>query len=145
MNDHPIQGLMGTVMQSIKDMVDVDTVIGDPIFTSNNVTIIPVSKVNFGFASGGSDIPQKTPATPAPFGGGSGAGVSITPIAFLVVTGTDVRLLQISSGDITTIDRLVDMIPSVVDKVSAAANDLKKDKAPQPPAEDQITEPAAGI
>ena len=144
---HPLTDLMGTAMGKIRTMVDANTIIGTPIQTGD-VTLIPVSRLSFGIASGGSDFTTKNqkPEADNSFGGGSGAGVSITPIAFLVVTGTDVRLLQISSGDMTTIDRLVDMIPSVMDKVSAAANDMKKDKPAQPaPAADQITDPTAGI
>jgi len=96
MSEYPIEGLMNTAMNSIKEMIDVNTIIGDPIETSNNIVVIPVSKVNFGFAAGGSEFKGKTikqntlkqekeekqerPGLRMPFGGGSGAGVSINPL-----------------------------------------------------------------
>lgn len=124
MSEHPIQGLMGTAMQSIKEMVDVNTIIGDPITTPDGTTIIPISKVSFGFASGGSDFAPKGNSNSNTnessgnnlFGGGSGAGISITPVAFLVVNGADVRLLHVS-GNATTADRVVSMLPDVIDKI----------------------------
>ena len=82
MSEHPIQGLMSTTMQKIREMVDVNTIIGEPILSPDGTVIIPVSKVSFGFASGGSDIPSKQPKDI--FGGASGAGVSIQPLYFLV-------------------------------------------------------------
>lgn len=118
MNDHPIQGLMTTVMQSIKEMVDVNTIIGDPITTLDGVTIIPVSKVGFGFTSGGSDFSTRSSQGQKLFGGGGGAGISIHPIAFLVVTDGEVKLLQISENA-GTVDRIVTLVPELIDKVRA--------------------------
>lgn len=129
MNEHPIQGLMGTTMEKIRDMVDVNTIIGDPIVTPDGTTIIPVSKVSFGFASGGSDIPAKVPKEV--FGGGSGAGVSIQPLGFLVVHQGDVRLLEMNGpGD--SMGKALGLVPDVISKI----NDLfKKDKEDQKPNE----------
>lgn len=122
MGEHPINNLMGTVMENIKGMVDVNTIIGDPVETSSGTIIIPVSKVGFGFAAGGSDFSPRPDQTA--FGGGSGAGVSISPIGFLVVTADQIKLIPISSTN-TPIDKLIDYIPEVFDKV----NDLiKKNK-----------------
>lgn len=129
MSEHPIQGLMGTTMEKIRDMVDVNTIIGDPIVTPDGTTIIPVSKVSFGFASGGSDIPAKVPKEV--FGGGSGAGVSIQPLGFLVVHQGDVRLLEMNGpGD--SMGKALGLVPDVISKISDL---FKKDKEDQKPDE----------
>lgn len=114
MEEHPIQGLMKTAMESIKEMVDVNTVIGDAVEAPDGSVIIPVSRVGLGFAAGGSEfgVPKETEL---PFGGGSGAGVSVQPVGFLVVGQETVRLLPVSQGAI--LDRLVDLVPEVMDKV----------------------------
>lgn len=122
MSEHPIQGLMSTTMQKIREMVDVNTIIGEPILSPDGTVIIPVSKVSFGFASGGSDIPSKQPKDI--FGGASGAGVSIQPLAFLVVYQGNVKLLQMTSSD-NTANNVVNMVPEVLDKISEL---FKKDK-----------------
>ncbi len=123
MSEHPINNLMSTVMENIKGMIDVNTIIGDPVETSNGTMIIPISKVGFGFAAGGSDIPTKNPGD-KPFGGGSGAGVSISPIGFLVVTADQIKMVPVSSGN-TPIDKLVDYIPVAIEKVNGM---IKKNK-----------------
>lgn len=130
MNDHPIQGLMETTMQKIKEMIDVNTVVGDPIETGTGVVIIPVSKVSFGFASGGSDFPSKKTEMEL-FGGGSGAGITIYPTAFLVVNGTDVKLLQLYTSA-STADRLVNSAPELIDKVSGLFSKKKKNQESEP-------------
>ena len=115
---HPIGDLMDTTMAKIREMVDVNTIIGQPIQTEG-MTLIPVSKLSFGFASGGSDFTgkhQKPDASNA-FGGGSGAGVKISPVAFLIVKGDSVKLLPVEPPH-NTVDRVVDMVPEVVDKVT---------------------------
>ncbi len=114
MSEHPIQGLMGTTMEKIREMVDVNTVIGDPITTPDGIVIIPVSKVGFGFAAGGSDFPSKQPKDL--FGGGSGAGISIQPLAFLVVSNGDVKILQMDNSK-NTGDKVVSMVPEVIQKI----------------------------
>ena len=126
---HPIEGLMNTAMQKIKEMVDVNTIIGDPIHVSDTITIIPVSKVSFGFASGGSDLPSKQPKEL--FGGGSGAGVSIDPLAFLVINGDQVQLLQYSAPS-GSADRAVSLVPDLIDKVSSLFSKGKKGEPTQP-------------
>ena len=128
---------MSTAMQKIREMIDVNTIIGDPITTPDGTTIIPVSKVSFGFASGGSDLPAKVQKDL--FGGGRGAGITINPLAFLVVGGGDVKLLQLSDGDTGAAGKAVEMIPGVIDKLtevfSKKDKEPKKGKAPQPAAE----------
>ncbi len=123
--DNKLQNLLGISMEKIKEMVDVNTVVGSPIVLPEGITLIPVSKVSCGFAGGGSDLPTKTPSKEL-FGGGSGVGMNITPIAFIVVNKGDVRLMQLVAKPDSN-DRLVNMIPDVVDKVSDMFKKDKKD------------------
>ena len=127
---HPIGDLMSTTMQKIREMVDVNTIVGKPI-EAGDVTIIPVSKVSFGFASGGSDFTTKNqkPEADNSFGGGSGAGVNIMPIAFLIVKGDTVRMLPIAPPPGTTVDRVVEMVPEVIDKVTGFIEKQQDKKA----------------
>ena len=142
MAQHPIENLLGTSMQKIHEMVDVNTIIGEPIKVGENVTIIPVSKVSYGFASGGSDLPSKQER--ALFGGGAGAGISIDPIAFIVITGDDVKVLPYAAPPAGTSDRAVSIIPEMFDKVVALFK--KKDKAEEAPATEEIdAETAAAL
>ncbi len=113
--DNNVQSLMGVSIEKIKEMVDVNTVIGNPITTPDGTTLIPISRISIGFVSGGSDLPSKT--TSDLFGGGSGAGINITPIAFLVVSAGDVRILHMASHP-DTYDRLIDMIPAAADSIT---------------------------
>ena len=125
---HPIQGLMESSMKSIKEMIDVNTIIGDPVQTPDGTTIIPVSKVTFGFGAGGSNIPVKGiagTAEDAPFGGGAGAGVSIKPVGFLVVGNDQIKMLPVDSNSISTVDKLLDFIPQMVDKVNTLVKESK--------------------
>ena len=124
MSEHPIQGMMDTTMEKIRKMVDVNTIIGDPITCPDGTVIIPVSKVGFGFAAGGSDWPSKQPKEL--FGGGSGAGISIQPIAFLVIANGEVRLLKMDA-DASTADRIVEAVPGVINTLSDMFG-KKKDK-----------------
>ncbi|MEG2842184.1 MAG: GerW family sporulation protein, partial [Ruthenibacterium sp.] len=94
MNEHPIQGLMDVTLEKIKSMVDANTIIGDPINTDDGTLILPISRISYGFASGGSDFPSKT--TKDLFGGGGGAGVSVSPVAFLIVKDGNVRMIQLA-------------------------------------------------
>ncbi len=138
MSEHPIEGLMITAMNSIKDMIDVNTIIGEPIETSNNVVIIPISKVSFGFAAGGSEFKGETINEYSkkeeeeqvqyrlPFGGGSGAGVNINPIAFLVVQANNVKLLPVCHS--SAVDKLLDYMPDAIDKVNNLLNKQMQNK-----------------
>ncbi len=144
MSEHPIEGLMTTAMNSIQDMIDVNTIIGEPIETSNNIVIIPISKVSFGFAAGGSEFKGETideyrkrekeeeVQYRLPFGGGSGAGVTINPIAFLVIQEENVKLMPVSY--ISSIDKLLDYIPDVLDKTNHMINKcMQKSKGKKEP------------
>lgn len=133
--NHPIEGLMNTAMSSIKDMIDVDTIIGEPITTGIDTTIIPISKVSFGFAAGGSEFTNGTineyskkdkeeqVQYSLPFGGGSGAGVNIEPIAFLVVSNDMIKLLPVDHD--SYIDKLIDYVPDLIEKSSDLLKNIK--------------------
>lgn len=138
MSEHPIEGLMTTAMSSIQDMVDVNTIIGEPIETSNNIVIIPISKVSFGFAAGGSEFKGETIDEykkvekeeqiqyRLPFGGGSGAGVTINPVAFLVIQSNNVKLIPVSHS--SSIDKLLDYVPDLIDKTNCMMNKMVNNK-----------------
>jgi sporulation protein YtfJ len=128
--NHPISDLMSTTLQKIKEMVDVNTIVGQPIQTAEGITLIPISKLSFGFASGGSDFTGKhqKPDSENAFGGGGGAGVNISPVGFLVVKGDSVKMLPIAPPPSTTVDRVVEMVPNIIDKVTEFIEQNKKDK-----------------
>lgn len=128
MSEHPIQSLMDTTLQKIREMADVNTIIGEQIVSADGTVIIPVSKVSMGFASGGSDVGAKTAKTM--FGGGGGAGVTINPVAFIVISKGNVKLLQIENST-TASGKAVSLVPELFDKVTALFNKDKKDKQPQ--------------
>lgn len=132
--EHPIGNLMNTTMDKIKEMVDVNTIVGEPITSPDGTLIIPVSKVSYGFAAGGSDLPTKKENKDC-FGGGSGAGITIQPVAFLTVYKGEVKMLPIEKYDGAT-DRVVGMIPDVIDKVKDM---FKKDKKQVPDDFSEIT------
>ena len=122
--------MLESAIAKVREMVDVNSVIGTPITTPDGVTIIPVSKVSVGFGGGGSDYVSKNTnkLDNHPFGGGAGGGVSVTPIAFLIVKDGNVRMLPVATPANTTADRLVEMIPDTLDKISAFVDSrIKKD------------------
>lgn len=132
MEQHPIQNLMGTSMESIREMVDVNTVIGDPVKTQDGSTIIPVSKVSFGFVAGGGEYAGglSQPISDLPFAGGAGAGVTVQPMGFLVCTANGVRML--SAGCATPFDKLMEMIPQAVDAIAQMGReDESREHAPR--------------
>ena len=116
---HPLTDLMGTAMEKIRTMVDANTIIGTPIQTGD-VTLIPVSRLSFGIASGGSDFTTKNqkPEADTSFGGGSGASAKLEPVAFLIIRGESVKLLPVAPPPATTVDRVIEAVPEVVDKVT---------------------------
>ena len=124
MSEHPINSLMDTSIRKIKELVNANTIIGDPITTPDGTTIIPVSKVTYGFASGGSDLPTKKDNREC-FGGGSGAGVTIQPIGFLTISKGNIKMVPINYYE-GAADRIVGMIPEAFEKVS---DFFKKDKS----------------
>ncbi len=129
MSESNVNNLMGNTMEKIKEIVNVDTVMGSPITTPDGTVIIPVSKVNYGFASGGSDIAAKSKPTSDLFAGGAGAGVTVTPIAFLVVSNGNVKVLQIEPFT-SSVDRVVQSVPDIVDKISSFFS-KKEDDQPE--------------
>ena len=127
---HPINGLMDVTLQRIHEMADGNSVIGDPIHAADGTIVLPVSKVSYGFATGGSDVGAK--AARDMFGGGSGAGVSVTPVAFLVIHPSgDVRLLQINSHA-NALDRALEMMPDALNRLSAMFTGAKKEEPAAP-------------
>jgi len=143
MSDHPIQGLMTTAMESLKEMIDVNTIIGDPVETPDGSVILTVSKVGFGFAAGGSEFVLESTkggsggsggsggqsgGSQHPFGGGSGGGVSITPIAFLIVSSHGVKMLHLDEST-HLYEKILDLAPQAVDKIQQMMS--KKDQNSQ--------------
>ena len=140
MSNHPIQGLMTTSMENLKQMIDVNTIIGDPVETPDGSVILTVSKVCFGFAAGGSEFmmdgkgsgasQQQAPSQPQagdhPFGGGSGGGVSITPIAFLIVNSSGVKLLHLDEST-HLYEKILDVAPQAFEKIHAMLKNNKND------------------
>nr|WP_253289255.1 GerW family sporulation protein [Lachnoclostridium sp. MSJ-17] len=124
--EHPIGSLMNITMEKIKEMIDVNTIVGTPITAADGTLIIPVSKVSYGFASGGSDLPTKKENKDC-FGGGSGAGVTIQPVAFLTVYQGNVRLIPVD-GNKSALDGVINAIPDVVSKVKEFVGERKKKK-----------------
>ena len=116
---NPLTDLMGTAMEKIRTMVDANTIIGTPIQTGE-VTLIPVSRLSFGIASGGSDFVTKNqkPEQDNSFGGGSGASARLDPVAFLIIRGDSVRLLPVMPSPGSTVDRMIEVVPEVVDRVT---------------------------
>lgn len=155
MSEHPVNGLLGTTIEKIRNMIDVNTIIGEPINTNEGTTIIPVSKMTIGFASGGSDIPSKQPKNF--FGGGAGAGVSVQPLAFICVNAEgEVKLLQMSvnaskeNAIITTIPDLIDKIADMVsgknkEKSSDSSKSKKSKKSDEKPFDKDVSDDIVDI
>ena len=122
-----LPNMLDNTIAKIREMVDVNSVIGEPIVTQDGVTIIPVSKVSVGFGGGGSDFSTKNGDNP--FGGGIGAGVKVTPIAFLIVKEGSVRMIPVATPANTTADRLVEMVPDTFDKIAAFIDSKMEKKA----------------
>lgn len=157
MNEHPIQGLMTTAMESIKDMVDVNTIVGDAVQAPDGTVIIPISRVAFGFAAGGGEYSpygvkeeNENNATETngdkggkfPFAGGSGAGVSINPVAFMVVGNGQIKLLPVSIN--SSVDKILDIMPELIEKINNAmgkkAQAKKDDKTGEKAAKPAVDE-----
>ena len=135
MADHPLQSLMGVTLDKVRELVDSNTIIGTPVKTDDGITILPVSKVTFGFASGGSDFGANS--TKDLFGGGSGAGVTIAPVAFLVIKDGTVRTIQLLEGNASSVERAISMVPDMVEKITALAKKDKPEAADAAPAAEQ--------
>ena len=124
--DSKVKGLMGDSFENLRTLIDVNTIIGDPITTPDGTTIIPVSKVTFGYGMGGSDLPTNKREA---FGGATAGGVTIQPIAFLIVKDGNVRMLNVMPPASNTFDRLIDMTPQVIDRIDQFIDQRKADKA----------------
>ena len=131
-NNHPINAVLQNTMSKIREMIDANTVVGQPIETRDGVTLIPVSHLSFGFATGGSDF-GKTPNVSKNFGGGAGAGVKVTPVAFLIIKDGSVRILPVAPPAKDSTSRAVEMIPEMFDKIT---DYIDKKSAEKNPAED---------
>ena len=120
MNNNNISEMLASTMEKIQKMVDVNTIVGAPVDVGGGVTIVPISKVHIGMGGGGTDVATKNAlaAKKDPFGGGLGAGVSIDPVAFLVIKGDSVRMLPVAEPASTTVDRIVEQAPDLLDKLN---------------------------
>lgn len=131
MDDHPIQELMATSMESLKEMIEINTIIGDPVESPDGTTIIPVSKVGFGYVAGGSEFGSTSEGDSnnekLPFGGGSGGGVSITPVAFLIIHKQGVKMIHLNENTHIT-EKLIDQAPIAIEKIQHMLQDLLKQK-----------------
>ena len=125
MKDQSAAGILSTTIEKVRQLVDVSTIVGEPIVLSDDITVIPVSKVTYGFASGGSDFPSKN--NTQLFGGGGGAGITINPVAFLVLKNGEVTLKHITAND-NAAERIINMVPDVIDKVTEVVGKVKPSK-----------------
>ncbi len=142
MSENKVNGLLGVSMDKIKEMVDVNTVVGDPITTPDGVTVIPISRVNYGFAAGGSDLPSKSQPAGGLFAGGSGAGVTVTPVAFLSINKENVRVIQIEPY-FSPVDRALEKIPDIADMLGGLFKKEKEEKREKSGETDRLAETAA--
>lgn len=126
--NHPISEMLSSSMEKLRGVADVNTIIGDPIQAAPGVTLLPVSKISYGYAGGGTDFVTKNSGKENPFGGGSGCSVKITPVAFLVIKGENVRLLPVSEAPSTTADRIVELIPDLVENLKQFFAEKKQEK-----------------
>lgn len=123
--DNPINSMMDASLESIRKTADANTVIGDPIVTADGTTVIPVSRIKIGFAGGGSEFSGKHAGESKPYGAGTGASISVTPVAFLIFREGNCRVLPIPEPASNSVDRLIEQIPDAVDKISAMWNERK--------------------
>ena len=125
-----LPNMLEATIAKMREMVDVNSVVGEPITTADGVTIIPISKVSIGLGGGGSDfVSRHVNHHENPFGGGVGAGIKVTPVAFLIIKEGNVRMLPVAAPANTTVDRLVEMVPDTVDKVAAFIDSRMENKA----------------
>jgi len=126
MSEHAVNGFLGVSVEKIRSMVDTDTMIGNPVSCGDGITIIPISKISVGFASGGSDLPTRT--NKEYFAGGAGAGMSIKPVGFLVISQGEVRMVQMSEKGGDSASAIMDKVPDLIDKISSMFSKDKKEK-----------------
>ena len=119
MDKNPIGELMQNTMESVKNMLQVDTMVGDPIVTPDGITLVPVSRISVGFGGGGVEFANKKIGDSRPYGGGNATGVKIDPIGFLVIKDGNIRMVNIMPPANTTVDRIIDLVPQVIDRVDS--------------------------
>ena len=117
MDNNPISELMQTTMENVKNVLKVDTVVGDPIITPDGITLVPISKISLGFGGGGVEFGAKKAGDDRPYGGGNATGVKIEPIGFLVIKEGTVRMINVTPPASNTVDRIIDKVPQVMDRV----------------------------
>ena len=127
--NNPISQLLDASLESIRKMVDANTVVGDPIVTPDGTTVLPISRIKVGYAGGGSEFISKNAPGSTPYGGGTGASVSVTPVAFLICKESGCRILPIPEPASNTVDRLIELIPDIADKVWQLIESKKAEKA----------------
>lgn len=129
---HKLPGMLESTIAKMREMVDVNSVIGEPITTVDGITIVPISKISVGFAGGGTDyVSKNVNKQDNPFGGGVGAGMNVTPIAFLIVKDGNVRMLPVAVPANTTTERIVEMVPDVLDKLTDFIDSRLDKKKPE--------------
>ena len=128
LTNNPISELMETTMENVKNILKVDTVVGDPIVTPDGITLVPISKVSVGFGGGGLEFgTKKREGDKQPYGGGNATGVKIEPFGFLVIKDGVVRMLNVTPPANNTVDRIIDLVPQVLDRVDAFISKQKED------------------
>ena len=128
MDHNPIGELMQSTMESVKNILKVDTVVGDPIYTPDGITLVPISKISVGFGGGGVEFNTKSPGDKKPYGGGNATGVKIDPIGFLVIKDGCVRMVNVTPPASNTVDRIIDLVPQVIDRVDSFIEKQKENK-----------------
>jgi len=126
MENNPISSLMQTTMENVKNMLKVDTVVGDPIVTPDGITLVPISRISVGFGGGGVEFGEKKTGGSRPYGGGNATGVKVEPIGFLVIKDGTVRMVDVLPPASNTVDRIIDLVPQVMDRVDAFIEKQKK-------------------
>ena len=126
-NINPIGELMQTTMDNVRNILKVDTVVGDPIYTPDGITLVPISRISVGFGGGGIELNTKNAGANRPFGGGNATGVKIDPIGFLVIKDGTIRMINVTPPASNTVDRLIDMVPQVMDRVDEFIARQKED------------------
>ena len=121
--NHPLPDMIGTTMEKLQTLVDTNTVVGDPIVTADGTTVIPITRVSYGIAGGGTDFTTKSQRGENPFGGGAGASVTLTPVSFLVIKDGVTRMIPVAEPASTTVDRLIEKVPEFADKIMAFINE----------------------
>ena len=128
MDKNPIGELMQNTMENVRSILKVDTVVGDPIYTPDGITLVPISKISVGFGGGGVEFNNKKVGENRPYGGGNATGVKIDPIGFLVIKDGTVRMVNVTPPASNTVDRIIDLVPQVMDRVDAFIEKQNKDK-----------------